>query len=173
MGMRLLRTLALAAIGFGVTFVGFLAYITLVAAPLQHVGIPSASWFGSDYTDPRGAVLSGGMALFVIGLLSFSAALWLNRQFHFASYVDALLLCNPVSAGFGLLVARFLVRNMIAPEFFASANLLLPFGWIAWWHLAVIGLHGARTKSAIGIAAGYMVLFVTAGLLAVRGRYSV
>ena len=108
------KPLVLIILGFLISLASFLTCVVLVANPLRRLGVPPATWFGSDYTDPRCAVLSGGLELLFLGLFAFAVAAVLNRRFGLAGRLSAFWLCNPVSVAFGLLVARQLVLNGVA-----------------------------------------------------------
>jgi hypothetical protein len=165
------RVLVLSILGFIIGFVSLLTCVVLVANPLRRLGVPPATWFGSDYTDPRCAVLSGGLELLFLGLFAFAVATVLNRRFGFAGRLSAFWLCNPVSVAFGLLVARRLVLNGVAYEFTAPVSFLLFVCWPVAWHLALTGFRKASTAKAIALATGYVVIVIAVGLIRVRSRY--
>jgi len=165
------RILALINLGGLLSFVGFASYVVLVATPLRILGLPPAAWFGSDYTDPRGAVVSGALELFVVGLLSFATALVLNRRFRFATRLEAFCLCDPLSAALGLLLARLVFHGVFPFEFTAPVTFLLLIGWPVSWHLAVLGFRGASWKRAIAVVAAYTVTLLVLGLVHVHRVY--
>jgi hypothetical protein len=164
----------LISLGVLVSFVAMVSYIVFAATPLRFLGVPPPDWFGSDYTDPRGAFVSGGFELFVLGVISFFTAVVLNRRFAFSSRLDAFWLCNPVSAAFGLVAVHQLFRNVpefIAPEFTAPVVYLLLVAWPVGWHLAVIGFRRASPAKAVVLSAAYAVAFGAFGLFRVHRTF--
>lgn len=107
------KIIGLASVGIVLSAVALLSYLVLALS----LGIPPQTWFGSDYTDPRCAVVSGGMTLFVLGVVSFAVGRVLNRQFGVTGILDAFWLSNPISTALGLLFVRRLVMNIAPPEF--------------------------------------------------------
>jgi len=165
------KTLVLIILGFLIGFASLLASVVLIANPLRRLGVPPETWFGSDYIDPRCAVLSGGLELLFLGLFAFALAAGLNRRFGFAGRLSAFWLCNPVSFAFGLLVARQLVLNGVAPEFTAPVSFLLFIGWPIAWHMALMGFRKTSSATALAWATGYVVIVIVVGLIRVRARY--
>jgi hypothetical protein len=107
------KIIGLASIGIVLSAVALLSYLAL-ALSMKVLGIPPQSWFGSDYTDPRCAVVSGGMTLFVLGVVSFAVGRILNRHFGVIRILDAFWLSNQMSTTLGLLFVRRLVMNIAA-----------------------------------------------------------
>jgi hypothetical protein len=169
--MRWRRIVALAGTGALLSFVGFTSYIVLAGIPLKAIGVPPANWFGSDYTDPRGALVSGTLELFVMGLATFAVARVLQRRFRFASRLDAFWLCNPMSTAVGILVGRHLVLNAFPFELTAPAGFLLLISWLVAWWVAVLGFREATWVRAISVVAACSVAVFGVGMVRVYQVY--
>jgi hypothetical protein len=164
------KSIGLASIGFLLSSTALFLYIAIAVA-LKGVGLPPRSWFGSDYTDPRCAVISGAMALFVLGFVSFVTAGLLGKLFGMAGALGAFWLSNPISTSLGLLLARRLIVNVVPPEFTAPVLFLVVFGWPVAWHLSLSGFRAVSPAKATAIAAAYAGMFLAVGLVRVSPRY--
>ena len=164
------KMIGLASLGFVLSAAALLSCLALALA-LKLLGVPPRSWFGSDYTDPRCAVVSGGMTLFVLGIVSFAVGRVLNKHFRLTGRLDAFWLSNPISTGVGLLLARRLVMNMVPPEFTAPVLFLILVAWPVCWHLSLTGFRRASSSKANALSGAYALTFLTVGLVRVYPRY--
>ncbi len=102
------KSLGLVAVGFVASVASAFFYLALAVA-LKRLGVPPASWFGSDYIDPRCSAVAGGSALFSLAVFSFGAGAFANKHLGPVGPAGAFWLCYgyPVSFAFTFKTSTF------------------------------------------------------------------
>jgi hypothetical protein len=164
------KSLGLVAVGFVASVASAFFYLALAVA-LKRLGVPPASWFGSDYIDPRCSAVAGGSALFSLAVFSFGAGAFANKHLGPVGPAGAFWLCNPISTSAALILARQVMMNLVPYEFIQPLLYLIVVGWFVGWHLSLIGSRSQKPFRGTLVAALYTVGFSILGLVHSYPRY--
>jgi hypothetical protein len=123
------KSLGLVAVGFVASLASVFFYLALAIA-LKGLGVPPASWFGSDYVDPRCSVAAGGAALFSLAVFSFGAGAFANKHLGPVGPASLFWLSNPISTSAAAILVRRLMMNRLPYEFIQPLLFLIVPGWL-------------------------------------------
>ena len=165
------RILAASFSGSVLCFVGLTVYAVVVGEALRLLGIPPAGWFGSDYVDPRGAVVSFCGQLCTLGSLYFGVGRAVSLRVRASKWLEGFWLCNPVSTVVGLAAARAMLDAYVPNEYTSAAIWFALVGWPILWHVTSVGLRQATWKRGLTTVLAYCLTLLTLLIVQVHRVY--